>query len=204
MKKSVALVIDDHSVVRGGITSALAQHFEYEIHEAQTKAEAMAQIARLNPELIVVDINLPDGTGLEIVDWVRKLSDTIAIVVLTMSDEDLYLLSALKSGASAFVKKSSPLRELVAAIKMAVAAPLSFNAEGLAQAISRRQESFHLSSRELQILSQLATDLSLRELAQSFFISESTLKTHLTHLYRKLGVKSRLQAINVAKKSGLL
>lgn len=204
MKKSVALVIDDHSVVRSGITSALAQYFEYEIHEAETKAEAMAQIARLNPELIVVDINLPDGTGLEIVDWVRKLSDTIAIVVLTMSDDDLYLMSALKSGASAFVKKSSPLRELVAAIKMAVAAPLSFNAEGLAQAISRRQENFHLSSRELQILSQLATDLSLRELAESFFISESTLKTHLTHLYRKLGVKNRLQAINVAKKSGLL
>lgn len=204
MKKSVALVIDDHSVVRSGITSALAKYFEYEIHEAETKAEAMAQIARLNPVLIVVDINLPDGTGLEIVDWVRKLSDTIAIVVLTLSDEDLYLMSALKSGASAFVKKSAPLRELVAAIKMAVAAPLSFNAEGLAQAISRRQESFHLSSRELQILSQLATDLSLRELAQSFFISESTLKTHLTHLYRKLGVKNRLQAINVAKKSGLL
>lgn len=204
MNKAVALVIDDHSVVRGGITSALAQHFEYEIHEAESKAEAMAQIARLNPVLIVVDINLPDGTGLEIVDWVRTLSDTIAIVVLTLSDEDLYLMSALKSGASAFVKKSAPLRELVAAIKMAVAAPLSFNAEGLAQAISRRQESFHLSSRELQILSQLATDLSLRELARSFFISESTLKTHLTHLYRKLGVKNRLQAINVAKKSGLL
>ena len=64
MKKSVALVIDDHCVVRGGIKSALAQHFEYEIHEAQTKSEAMAQIARLNPELIVVDINLPDGTWL--------------------------------------------------------------------------------------------------------------------------------------------
>lgn len=204
MKKSVALVIDDHSVVRGGIKSALAQHFEYEIHEAQTKAEAMAQIARLNPALIVVDINLPDGTGLEIVDWVRKLSETVAIVVLTFSDDDLFLMSALKSGASAFIKKSAPLHELIAAIKLAIAAPLSFSAEGVAQAISRRQESFQLSSRELQILSQLATDLSLRELAQSFFISESTLKTHLTNLYRKLGVRNRLQAINVAKKSGLL
>jgi DNA-binding NarL/FixJ family response regulator len=121
----------------------------------------MAQIARLNPALIVVDINLPDGTGLEIVDWVRELSETVAIVVLTFSDDDLFLMSALKSGASAFIKKSAPLHELIAAIKAAIAAPLSFSAEGVAQAISRRQESFHLSSRELQILSQLATDLSL-------------------------------------------
>lgn len=204
MKKSVALVIDDHSVVRGGIKAALAQHFDFQIEEAQTKAEAMAQIAHLNPKLIIVDINLPDGNGLEIVEWVRQLSPTIAIVVLTFNDEDLYLMGALKSGASAFVKKSAPLHELVAAIKMAITSPLSFSAENFAKAISRKQDSFQLSSRELQILSQLNTDLSLRELAQSFFISESTLKTHLTHLYRKLGVKNRLQAINVAKKSGLL
>ena len=136
--------------------------------------------------------------------WIRGLSKQIAIVVLTLSDDDQYLLSALDSGASAFVNKSAPLSELIAAVDHAIKMPLIFSARELAQTIKRKRERFNLSNRELQILTQLTGDLTLRELAASLFISESTLKTHLTHLYQKMGVKNRLQAINVARKSGLL
>ena len=199
-----ALIIDDHSVVRQGIKAALVTNFECNVHEAASKSESFAQISRVNPALVVVDINLPDGNGLEIVTWIRGLSQQIAIVVLTLSDDDQYLLSALDSGASAFVNKSAPLSELIAAVDHAIKMPLIFSARELAQTIKRKRERFNLSNRELQILTQLTGDLTLRELAASLFISESTLKTHLTHLYQKMGVRNRLQAINVARKSGLL
>lgn len=201
---SRALIIDDHAVVRSGIRKALEVRGEIEVFEAASKAEALAQIAHVSPHLIVVDINLPDGSGLEIVSWVRTISTEIAIVVLTFNDSDDQLLAAMKAGASAFVNKSAPLPELMAAIAHAQASPRSFAAQEIVDALQRKHLKFGLSQRELQIITMLPTDEPLSALAKSLFISESTLKTHLTHIYRKMSVKNRLQAINVARKAGLL
>lgn len=201
---SRALIIDDHAVVRSGIRKALEVRGEIQVFEAASKAEALAQIAHISPHLIVVDINLPDGSGLEIVSWVRTISTEIAIVVLTFNDSDDQLLAAMKAGASAFVNKSAPLPELMAAIAHAQASPRSFAAQEIVDALQRKHLKFGLSQRELQIITMLPTDEPLSALAKSLFISESTLKTHLTHIYRKMSVKNRLQAINVARKAGLL
>lgn len=201
---SRALIIDDHAVVRSGIRKALEMRGEIQVFEAASKAEALAQIAHVSPHLIVVDINLPDGNGLEIVTWVRTISTEMAIVVLTFNDSDDQLLAAMKAGASAFVNKSAPLPELVAAIEHAQASPRSFAAKEIVDALQRKHLKFGLSQRELQIITMLPTDEPLSALAKSLFISESTLKTHLTHIYRKMSVKNRLQAINVARKAGLL
>jgi two-component system, NarL family, response regulator DevR len=201
---SRALIIDDHAVVRSGIRKALEVRGEIEVFEAASKAEALAQIAHVSPHLIVVDINLPDGSGLEIVSWVRTISTEMAIVVLTFNDSDDQLLAAMKAGASAFVNKSAPLPELMAAVAHAQASPRSFAAQEIVDALQRKHLKFGLSQRELQIITMLPTDEPLSALAKSLFISESTLKTHLTHIYRKMSVKNRLQAINVARKAGLL
>lgn len=201
---SRALIIDDHAVVRSGIRKALEVRGEIQVFEAASKAEALAQIAHVSPHLIIVDINLPDGSGLEIVSWVRTISTEMAIVVLTFNDSDDQLLAAMKAGASAFVNKSAPLPELIAAIEHAQASPRSFAAKEIVDALQRRHHKFGLSQRELQIITMLPTDEPLSALAKSLFISESTLKTHLTHIYRKMSVKNRLQAINVARKAGLL
>lgn len=201
---SRALIIDDHAVVRSGIRKALEVRGEIQVFEAASKAEALAQIAHISPHLIVVDINLPDGSGLEIVSWVRAISTEMAIVVLTFNDSDDQLLAAMKAGASAFVNKSAPLPELMAAIAHAQASPRSFAAQEIVDALQRKHLKFGLSQRELQIITMLPTDEPLSALAKSLFISESTLKTHLTHIYRKMSVKNRLQAINVARKAGLL
>ena len=201
---SRALIIDDHAVVRSGIRKALEVRGEIQVFEAASKAEALAQIAHVSPHLIVVDINLPDGSGLEIVSWVRTISTEIAIVVLTFNDSDDQLLAAMKAGASAFVNKSAPLPELMAAIAHAQASPRSFAAQEIVDALQRKHLKFGLSQRELQIITMLPMDEPLSALAKSLFISESTLKTHLTHIYRKMSVKNRLQAINVARKAGLL
>jgi two-component system response regulator DevR len=199
-----ALIIDDHAVVRSGIRRALESRGDIQVFEAASKAEALAQIAHVSPQLLIIDINLPDGSGLEIVSWVRTISTEMAIVVLTFNESDDFLLSAMRAGASAYVNKSAPLTELTAAVDHALASPGSFAAKEIVDALQRKQLKFGLSQRELQILALLPTDEPLSALAKSLFISESTLKTHLTHIYKKLDVKNRLQAINVARKAGLL
>lgn len=197
------LIIDDHEVVRNGIKSVLELRNTFEVFEAASKLEAQAQIAKINPDAIVVDINLPDGNGLEIVSWARSISSILAIVVLTFNENDEFLLTSLQAGASAFVNKSAPITDLIAALDHALIAPTAFSAKELAGAMSRKHERFGLSQRELQILTVLHRGDPTKLLAASLFISETTLKTHLSTIYRKLQVKNRVQAIAKARAAGL-
>ncbi len=197
------MIIDDHAVVRNGVRKALEQRGGFHIFEAASRAEALAQIAKTNPSLIIVDLNLPDGNGLEIVQWVRSISSHTALVVLSFSEGDEFVLAAMNAGASAFVQKAAPLSELIASVEHALSSPETFSARDIAGAMKRTRNSFGLSQRELQILTQLHKGAPLKEFAESLFISESTLKTHLSSIYRKMDVKNRVQAIEKAKLSGL-
>ena len=197
------MIIDDHAVVRNGVRKALEQRGGFHIFEAASRAEALAQIAKTNPSLIIVDLNLPDGNGLEIVQWVRSISSHTALVVLSFSESDEFVLAAMNAGASAFVQKAAPLSELIASVEHALTSPETFSAKDIAGAMKRTRNSFGLSQRELQILTQLHKGAPLKEFAESLFISESTLKTHLSSIYRKMAVKNRVQAIEKAKSSGL-
>ena len=197
------MIIDDHAVVRNGVRKALEQRGGFHIFEAASRAEALAQIAKVNPTLIIVDLNLPDGNGLEIVQWVRSISSHTALVVLSFSESDEFVLAAMNAGASAFVQKAAPLSELIASVEHALTSPETFSAKDIAGAMKRTRNSFGLSQRELQILTQLHKGAPLKEFAESLFISESTLKTHLSSIYRKMDVKNRVQAIEKAKLSGL-
>lgn len=203
-EKIVALIIDDHAVVREGVAKSLDTSGRFTIYHSASVSEGRAFIAHHNPTLIVVDINLPDGNGLEIVQWVRKLSPSTAIVVLSLNAEDAFVVAAMKAGASAYVNKSEPLSILLAHIDLALKAPQTFSSASMAQALERKYEHFGLSQRELQILSQLHRGESLKDLAQSLFIAESTLKKHLSMIYQKMSVKNRIQAIALARQSGLL
>ena len=197
------MIIDDHAVVRNGVRKALEQRGGFHVFEAASRAEALAQIAKVNPTLIIVDLNLPDGNGLEIVQWVRSISSHTALVVLSFSESDEFVLAAMNAGASAFVQKAAPLSELIASVEHALTSPETFSAKDIAGAMKRTRNSFGLSQRELQILTQLHSGAPLKEFAESLFISESTLKTHLSAIYRKMDVKNRVQAIEKAKLSGL-
>ena len=197
------MIIDDHAVVRNGVRKALEQRGGFHIFEAASRAEALAQIAKVNPTLIIVDLNLPDGNGLEIVQWVRSISSHTALVVLSFSESDEFVLAAMNAGASAFVQKAAPMSELIASVEHALTSPETFSAKDIAGAMKRTRNSFGLSQRELQILTQLHKVAPLKEFAESLFITESTLKTHLSSIYRKMDVKNRVQAIEKAKLSGL-
>jgi len=197
------VIVDDHAVVRSGVRKALEQRGGFHIFEAASRAEALAQIAKVNPTLIIVDLNLPDGNGLEIVQWVRSISSHTALVVLSFSESDEFVLAAMNAGASSFVQKAAPLTELLASVDHALMSPETFSAKDIAGAMKRSRNSFGLSQRELQILSQLHKGAPLKEFAESLFITESTLKTHLSSIYRKMDVRNRVQAIEKAKLSGL-
>jgi DNA-binding NarL/FixJ family response regulator len=197
------LIIDDHAVVRQGIRSALQGNENFHIYEAASKMEAQAQIAKINPDAIIVDINLPDGNGLEIVAWARSISKTLAIVVLSFNESSEFVLGAMKAGASAFLNKSAPLSELKSALDFALLSPEKFSAKDLNLKIETKERSFGLSQRELQILTQLYRGDPMKVLAASLFISEATLKTHLSAVYRKMQVKNRVQAIEKARIAGL-
>jgi DNA-binding NarL/FixJ family response regulator len=198
------LIIDDHSVVREGIRSALENTERFHVFQAASKSEAIAQITKIAPDGIIVDINLPDGNGLEIVSWVRSISNTIAIVVLTLNELADFLLASMKAGASSYLHKSAPLSELLSALDFALTSPTSFASKEISATISRKSEKFSLSPRELQIVTQLHRGEPLKILAGSLFITEATLKTHLASIYRKLEVSNRLQAIEKVRIAGII
>lgn len=202
MKK--ILIIDDHAVVREGIRSALENTERFHVFQAASKSEAIAQITKIAPDGIIVDINLPDGNGLEIVSWVRSISNTIAIVVLTLNEHADFLLASMKAGASSYLHKSAPLSELLSALDFALTSPTSFASKEISATISRKSEKFSLSPRELQIVTQLHRGEPLKILAGSLFITEATLKTHLASVYRKLEVSNRLQAIEKVRIAGII
>lgn len=198
------LIVDDHPSVRAGVRRAVEGAGMRCCGEAASRDEALAQIALHNPDGVILDLNLPDGTGLDVISWIREHSQTMAIVMLTISDEDSYLLAAMKAGASAYVKKSAPLSQIVASLKAALAQPNNFSAPGLASIIATTKISFDLTQRELSVLKAISLEGTNKDLARSLYISEATFKTHLASIYIKMGVSSRFSAINKARNLNLL
>ncbi len=198
------LIVDDHKIVREGIANIAKREGIQIVGEADTKESAFAQIAATNPDVITVDLSLPDGSGLEIVKWARRNSQKIGIVVLSFLDDDANLLASLNAGASAFVSKSADLDEILAAILSVRKSPLTFTSKGLIRAVNSRIFKATLTSRELEIIAKLPSGLNGEELAKELFITESTLKTHLNSIYRKLQVRNRSGAVSEAKRRGLI
>ena len=198
------LIVDDHPIVRAGLEQALIKADFSICAVAASKNEAMAQIARTNPNLILLDLNLPDGSGFEVASWVRGISDTTGIVILTLNDAPELLLAALAARVSGFVLKSAPITEVIATLERALVTPLSFTASGLHKALKAKEHLPNLSSREFEVLSILATGKSTREIARELYLSEPTIKTHLASIYRKLEVNNRLSAVAVARENSWL
>ena len=199
------LVVDDHILVREGLRRALSREKEFSVvGEAASKREALVQIPHHSPDVLVVDLHLPDGNGLEVIAWARALSQQMGIVALTFSKFPEHILACMESGASSYVDKSAPISELITAIRSSSTNPLTFTARKITDAISLKNQSVGLTARELEILEILPTGDTVLQLAEALFVTESTIKTHLAAIYRKLGATNRVQAINAARKLGLL
>jgi DNA-binding NarL/FixJ family response regulator len=161
---------------------------------------------RHQPDIVVTDVRLPDGTGLDLVRQLRTVSADMGIVVLTMYAGDEQLFGALEAGASAFVAKDSPSDDVIAAARHASVSPRSFTAADLAEAMRRKLTPTgpQLSARETEVLKLLAEGLGVAAISRQLYVSESTAKTHISKIYEKLGAANRAQAIMIAIRSGLL
>jgi DNA-binding NarL/FixJ family response regulator len=198
------LIVDDHKIVREGIANIAKLESIDVVGEAGSKEEAIALLAATTPDVVTVDLSLPDGSGLEIVRFARRNSQKIGIVVISILDDDSNLIASMNAGASGFVSKTAGLEEILSAIYSAYRSPLSFTSKGLVRAVNSRVFKGTLTTRELEIIAKLPTGLNGEELAKELFITESTLKTHLGSIYRKLQVRNRSGAVSEAKRRGLI
>jgi DNA-binding NarL/FixJ family response regulator len=194
------LIVDDHAVVRHGLKTAIESHGYEVVAEAGSINEAQAFMAQKNPDVIIVDINLPDGSGFDLVAWARVVSATIAIVVLTLNDGADYVRAAKNVGANAFIVKNAPISDLLAAIDFSISSPTSFSSKQIyAVGIDSG-----LTAREIDILQSINLGLSNTAIATRLYISVSTVKTHVSSVLRKLDAENRVQALTIARQLGLL
>lgn len=201
------LLVDDHELIRNGLRRSFERHADFEVvGEAGTVADALRTARELRPDVVIMDVRLPDGTGIDATRELRGLFPQLGIVVLTMYPGDGPLFAALEAGASAFIPKDAPADDVVDAARHAVAQPTAFSATDLAQAMQRRLNPTgpQLSAREMDVLRLLAEGLAVAGISKQLFISESTTKTHISHLYEKLGAANRAQALMTALRLGLL
>jgi DNA-binding NarL/FixJ family response regulator len=201
-------IVDAHTLIRYGLRELLSHHPDIEIvAECAAAAEAAPVIAAARPDVVTMDSTLPDGDGLRLARELRAGYPRLGIVILTAQSDDAMLLRAVESGASAFVAKTAPLDELLAAIRHAAAAATSFSASGLAAALTRRREAsdrLSLSQREAEVLRLLRDGMSIPAISRQMFISQSTAKTYVARLYDKLGAANRAQALMAAVRHGLI
>ncbi|MET9316044.1 response regulator transcription factor [Kribbella sp. NPDC003505] len=205
------VVIDGHTLTRYGLIRLVGADADISVvGECGLASEALALVASARPDVVVLDVMLPDADGLRVARELRDRHPALGIVVLTSQDEDDVLFRALENGASAFVAKTAPNTELLGAIRHAAVAASSFTATGLAPALARRGRvvakgcALSLSGREQEVLHLLADGLSVPAIAGAMFVSLSTAKTYVARLYEKLGATNRAIAIMTALRLGLI
>jgi DNA-binding NarL/FixJ family response regulator len=202
-----AQLVDDHALIREGLRRALERtgHFVV-VGESGTLEEARARIRRRPPDVVIVDVKLPDGDGLDLVRELVAQYPSMAVVVVTMYGGDDQLLAAMEAGASAFASKDAPVSQVVDGALQAVAEPRVFHADGLEHALSRRQHNKKpsLTPREREVLDLLAAGLGVADISRRLFISDSTTKTHVSKIYDKVGATNRTQALMAAMRLGLV
>lgn len=194
------LIIDDHAVVRQGLVQASKENGFTSIETAGSLNEARSKIAAFNPGAIIVDLNLPDGSGLEIVQWVRKHSGDTAIIILSLNDPTQFVKIARSSGANAYLSKSQSMQEIMSAVNFALSNPGSFTSTLTAD----RSADFDLTPREIEVLHLLADGASNVDISSKLYISISTVKTHISSVMRKLQCSNRTAAAKIARENGFL
>jgi DNA-binding NarL/FixJ family response regulator len=211
------LIADDQALMRAGFRLILQAEPDLElVGEAADGREAVAEAARLRPDVVLMDVRMPELDGIEATRRLLDGNDHTKVVMLTTFDMDEYVYQALRAGASGFLLKDVPPEQLVAGIR-SVASGDSL----LAPSITRRliqqfvrrppdalrtpsPELARLTAREVEVLRMMARGRSNAEIATEFFVSETTVKTHVAHLLAKLGLRDRVQAVVFAYESGLV
>jgi DNA-binding NarL/FixJ family response regulator len=208
------LVADDQSMVRAGFRMLLAGEPDIEVvAEASTGREAIAKVARFDPTVVLMDIRMPELDGLEATRRILAMQGAPRILILTTFALDEYIFDALSAGASGFVLKDDPPEQLIAAVRTVAAGEALLSPEITKRVIAQfgrmprpsTPAGFdELTAREQEIFRLIADGLSNGEIAETLVISDSTVKSHITHILQKLALRDRVQLVVLAYKTGLV
>ena len=208
------LVADDQSMVRAGFRMLLGGEEGIEVvAEASNGLEAVDKAARFEPEVVLMDIRMPELDGLEATRRILSADSSARVLILTTFDLDEYVYEALRAGASGFVLKDDPPEQLIAAIRTIAAGDALLSPSVTKRVVERFSRIPHLappkeldelSEREREVFRLVAHGLSNAEIGEELYISETTVKTHVTHILSKLGLRDRVQAVVLAYRSGLV
>ena len=207
------LVADDQSMVRAGFRMLLSSQEDIEVvAEASNGVEAVEKAARFEPTVVLMDIRMPELDGLEATRRILSADEAARILILTTFDHDEYVYEALRAGASGFVLKDDPPEQLLAAIRTVAGGEALLSPAVTKRVIAqftrlprptpaRRLD--ELTERELEVFRLIARGLSNAEIGQELYISDTTVKTHITHILQKLDLRDRVQAVVLAYETGL-
>jgi DNA-binding NarL/FixJ family response regulator len=205
---TIRLVIaDDHLVVRTGLRAMLGAEPDIDvIGEATTGVQAIDLVDRLRPDVVLMDLRMPEIDGVAATARIREQHPEVHVLVLTTYDTDADILKAIEAGATGYLLKDATREELFRAVR-AAATGASVLAPAVASRLMDRQRApghEALSAREIEILEHVAQGRTNKEIAAALFVSEATVKTHLLHIFAKLDVQDRTQAVTVALDRGIL
>jgi len=209
-KISVVLV-DDHAIWRGGVRSMLDESEFDVIGEASSGKNAVEIVRKLHPDIVLLDIRMAGGDGLDALMVIKAESPKSAVIMLTTYDNPTYMARAVAGGASGYLLKGIGLDELVSSLRAVAAGDVLLRAEDLVRSLREVQPGSDilqdliepLTNREVEVLRLLATGIPNREIGSILFIAESTVKTHVEHIIAKLGVSDRVQAAVWAARTGI-
>jgi DNA-binding NarL/FixJ family response regulator len=207
------LVADDQSMIRAGFRLLLAREPDIDVvAEASNGVEAVQQAARFSPTVVLMDIRMPELDGIEATRQILAADPAARILILTTFDLDEYVYEALQAGASGFVLKDDPPEQLIAALRT-VAAGDALLSPAVTKSVIRKFAQLprperpkavdELTARELDIFRLMAEGLSNGEISERLFIGDTTVKTHVTHILQKLGLRDRVQAVVLAYQTGI-
>jgi len=200
------LLVDDHPVVRAGLRAVLEASGIDVVAEAASGEEALELTEQLRPEVVLCDLRLGEGmNGVEVTAALNSRAGGPAVVILTTYDRDSELLGAIDAGALGYVLKDEPPEQIIQAIHAAASGKVHLSAEHTTRVMAgMRSNRPRLTPREREVLTLLSTGATNSEIADSLFVSEATVKTHLVHIFEKLDVTSRGQAVHAGRQAGLI
>lgn len=204
------LIVDDHEMFAESLRLALSAERDLTVvGTAATLAQARSLVVTSAPDVVLLDHRLPDGLGVDSIAELKTLCPDAKIVVLTAAAEDSMLVTATEAGCAGFILKTSPLEELVAAVRTAAAGEIMVSSDLLARLLNRLHHEYErpthdLTAREREILELIAEGLSAPQIGRRLHLATPTVKSHLGHLYEKLGVSERAAAVAAAMRRGLL
>lgn len=212
MEQIKVLIADDHPVVREGLFAMLSRQPDFKVvGEAKDGAEAVEMARRLNPDVVLMDLRMPEMDGVEAMRQIKSTNPDIKFIILTTYSDDEYIFSGLEAGARAYLLKDAPREELFKAIRAVhkgesliqpvVASKLI---DRFAELSRRAPSGEQLTERELEILQLMAKGAANKEISAQLSISESTVKTHISNIFQKLGVNDRTEAVTEALRRGII